>query len=178
LIKQAAGVVGCLVLAALTGCNARVARATTGAAGRAVKLPPLTAYVAGQGAVIPVRLGSGHVLPPIKVGRGFVLVSITPDGRTVVAANLDQGVTLIHTASGKAFKTVPLPGLPDGPAIITADGKTAWVSVNGDTLIPVSTRTGSAGAPKRLTRFGCCCHWPGGLLLVARPTFRLGTSGA
>ena len=31
---------------------------------------------------------------------------------------------------------------------------------------------------ERLTRFGCRCRWPGGLLLVAGPTFCLRISAA
>ena len=74
----------------------------------------MTAYVATEGpdVVRPVRLGTRKLLPPVRVRGQAFPVAVTPDGTTAVAVTYigrnRTVVTLIHTATGKAFKTVKL----------------------------------------------------------------------
>ncbi len=159
MIRQAAAGVGCLLLASLSGCGTRAAQATTASAVRSATTVPVTAYVAADHPTIvtPVRLATGKTLRPIRISLQALDVAVTPNGSTVVvvgyAAVNRSSVTLIHTATGKAFTTVKFTGFPwPAPIMFTPDSRTAYIAndVWSGTVIPVRTRTGRLGSPIRV----------------------------
>jgi YVTN family beta-propeller protein len=157
MIKQASAAVGCLLLASLTGT--RAAQATTAPAARSAATAPVTAYVATQypNTVTPVRLATSRFLKPIRITSQPLDVSVTPDASTVVvvgAASVNRSsITLIHTATGKAFKTVKFTGFPwPAPIVFSRDSRTAYIANDAwsGTVIPLRTRTGRLGPPIRV----------------------------
>src|SRR5258708_23976510 len=156
MIRQAAAGVGCLLLASLSGCGTRAAQATTASAVRSATTVPVTAYVAADHPTIvtPVRLATGKTLRPIRISRQALDVAVTPNGSTVVvvgyAAVNRSSVTLIHTATGKAFTTVKFTGFPwPAPIMFTPDSRTPYIAndVWSGTVIPVRTPTRRLGSP-------------------------------
>jgi YVTN family beta-propeller protein len=148
MIRPAAVVAGTVLLAALAGTVTQAAGATSEQA----KQPPLTAYVATDSdSVVPIRLVSGKILRPIRVHGQTFSIAVTRDGSTVVAVdyvgNNRSNVVLIHTATGRAFKTVRFTGFPFVPVVLSPDSKTAYIatSLGPDTVIPVRLRTGRLG---------------------------------
>jgi YVTN family beta-propeller protein len=119
-------------------------------------VPPVTAYVAtGYPDVVrPVRLATRKVLPPVRVrGQAFPL-AVTPEGRTVVVVTYVGGnrtvVSLIRTATGKAYKAVKFTGFAFvWPVAITPNSKTAYVVNDAwrGTVFPIQIRTGHLGSP-------------------------------
>src|SRR5690349_6517923 len=93
--------------------------------------------------------GPSVILP----GDGYAAVAVTPDGRTLYAANPgpdsnDSGhtVTPVDIATGKAGKPITVGTGPQELAV-TPDGKTLYVAEYDDTVIPVNLATGRPGTP-------------------------------
>lgn len=169
MIKPGVTVAGCLLLALLGGCGTRGGQATTVLGLHAPRSRSVTAYVGTEypDFVRPIRLTTGKTLPPVRVRGQAFLVAVTPDGGTVVAVtyvgNNRTIVTLIHTATGKAFKTVKFIGFSfESPVAFTPDSKTAYI-VNDARLgavIPIRIRTGHLGRPIRVG------HDPGAMAIT------------
>jgi YVTN family beta-propeller protein len=152
MIRSSAAVTGVLVLVALAGTGTGAAGAAATSARQARQLP-VTAYVAttSPDSVVPVRLATGKILPPIPVHGPTLSIAVTRDGRTVVVVNYTgsnrSNVVLIHTATGKAFKTVRFAGFPIVPVVLSPDSKTAYIatSLGPDTVMSLHLRTGRLG---------------------------------
>lgn len=158
MIRPAAVAAGTVLLAAFVGSGTPTAGAAAAPA-RQAKQPPLTAYVATDpDSVVPVRLATGKILRPIPVHGQTVSIAVTRDGRTVVAVNYAgsnrSSVVLIHTATGKAYKTVRFTGFAFVPVVLSPDSTTAYIatSLGPDTVIPIRLRTGRLGRRIRVRR--------------------------
>jgi hyaluronoglucosaminidase len=108
-----------------------------------------TAYVvnAGSGTVTPIATATNRAGPAIKVGDNPHAIAITPDGRTLYAANWGEPgmVTPIATAGKKPGHAVRTGIYPDA-MVITPDGRTAYVAnLGSNTVTPISTATNKAG---------------------------------
>lgn len=148
----AAGLMAALLAAALASAGGT---AVAGVA-RAAKRPPLTAYVSDYypGTVTPIRLRTGRILKPVKVGRFPTAVAITPDGRTLYVVN-HQSLSLVRTSTNKAVRKVNVPGYPWGsttPIVFTPDSKIGFVSSDSwnGTITPITTASGKALRPIRV----------------------------
>lgn len=147
------------MLVALAGTGTRAAGGAAAPA-RQVRQPPVTAYVAttSPDSVVPVRLATGRILRPVPVHGPTLSIAVTRDGRTVVVVNYTgsdrSNVVLIHTATGKVFKTVRLTGFPFVPVVLSPDSKTAYIAtrLGPDTVIPMQLRTGRLGRPVHVRR--------------------------
>lgn len=106
-----------------------------------------------RGTVTPIDTATHTPGEPIDVGREPLAIAITPDGRTVYAANTYDASTSPCTVTPIATAT-NTPGLPiqvgSGPwaFAITPDSKTAYViNLHGDTVTPIATATNTPGPP-------------------------------
>ncbi|MGX1912598.1 beta-N-acetylglucosaminidase domain-containing protein [Streptomyces phaeochromogenes] len=105
----------------------------------------LTANFSGA-SVSSVDLASG-ASAEIAVGRNPGEVVVSPDGRTVYAANQgSDSVSVIDVPTGKVTATIAVGDVPAG-LTLTPDGKTLWVAdYSDDAVQPVDLATGTAGA--------------------------------
>jgi YVTN family beta-propeller protein len=118
-----------------------------------------TAYVTATrgerrpGVVIPIRLATGKVLRPIPVGVWPNAISVTADGGTVYVSNFLSGtVTPIATKTNTALAPIKV-GSRFDEVVVAPDGRTLYVSQN-PTITPVSTATGVASQPLRISGIG------------------------
>jgi YVTN family beta-propeller protein len=78
--------------------------------------------------VTPISAATNTAGRPIQAGLGPRRLAITPDGKTVYAANVDwHTVTPINTATNRAGKPITVGKGPDAVAI-TPDGRTVYVA--------------------------------------------------
>jgi len=113
-----------------------------------------TAWVLGAGSgsgqtATPISTATNMPGTPIHVGTRYDQVAFTPNGKTAYDLVLPRGVTPISTATGRAGKTIKLPGA-EGMAI-TPDSKMAYV-IDGN-VVPISTATNTAGPPIRVSGY-------------------------
>jgi DNA-binding beta-propeller fold protein YncE len=141
-----------------------IRRARTGGA----RWRALAAWAALAGAgVAAIWCGAGYVKdglmarpPVIQAGPGPDAVALSPDGRTLYAADGGSydsgGVTPVSLLTGRAGNRIEV-GAPVGQLVLTPDGRTlyalAWVpgNVTGelDQLTPIDLATGRAEDPVR-----------------------------
>jgi YVTN family beta-propeller protein len=128
-----------------------------------------TAYVTDQipPEVIPIRVATGAVLPPITLPANFIplYLAITPDGRTAYSSLAVMGGNLllpISTVTRTALAPIKVGYSPDVIAV-TPDGTTVYVgesavqaynrggktlAINqGSQVVPVQTATNQPGRP-------------------------------
>jgi YVTN family beta-propeller protein len=120
------------------------------------------AYVAelGSDLVDQINVASGQVTTATSVPGGPIGVAISPDGSTawVVTkcggdiASCDTGsVDAVNIASPAPFPIaadIPVGSTPQGGIAITPDGKTVYVSNDGDgTVSPIDIASMTAGTP-------------------------------
>jgi DNA-binding beta-propeller fold protein YncE len=118
-----------------------------------------TAYVsvAGASEVDPIRIASGTLGRPIRVGADPETIVFTPNRKTAYVADTgDDTVTPFNVATGKPGRAITI-GARLGPLAATAaiaitpNGKTLYVGTNSDvpgeddTVTPVSTATNRPG---------------------------------
>lgn len=98
-----------------------------------------------------VRLlnGPSVILP----GDGYAAVAVTPDGRTLYAANAGPGssdsghtVTPVDIATGKAGKPITVGAGPQELAV-TPDGRMMYALLADGTIVPVNLATGRTMTP-------------------------------
>ena len=101
-----------------------------------------------QDTVTPISAASNTVGQPIKSGPGPRRLAITPDGKTVYAANVSgHTVTPISTATNRAGKPIMVGKNPSAMAI-TPDGRTVYVAnLLSGTVTPISTVANTPGKP-------------------------------
>jgi DNA-binding beta-propeller fold protein YncE len=125
-----------------------VAVSVTGAIGHRAAAPagiPATVYVLGGGqtlgTVTPISTTTGKAGRPIVVRTGSQIgpgglgtqLAVTPDGKTIWAADSAAGVTPISTATnrpGKPVRVVYQRGQGTSQVLVTPDGKTVYVLVD------------------------------------------------
>ena len=123
---------------------------------------PAIAWVAVQhpptDEVVPIRIATRTVLPPVKTGHGLVAFAITPDGKTIYAASkLASSVTPIRTATRTVLSPIRTCCYPAAIAI-TPDGKTVYTAEQstrgkaGHTVIPIRTADNTALPPIQVGR--------------------------
>jgi YVTN family beta-propeller protein len=118
-----------------------------------------TVYVTNQmaGTVTPISTRTNRAGKPIKVGFMASVIVFTPDGRTAYVGTANT-VVPFNTATRAVGKAIPLalPGFMGAitDMAITPDGKTVYVATLLGTVVPISTRTGRAGKPIRLSQNG------------------------
>jgi YVTN family beta-propeller protein len=122
-----------------------------------------TAYIAIQyphqgsmaSAIVPINTATGTAGARINVpARGYLLLAITPNGRTIYAVGRGAGheVIAISTATNTIIKKILVRNESDAIAI-TPDGKTiCLISVVWNTLTLISTATRTAGRPIKIGR--------------------------
>jgi DNA-binding beta-propeller fold protein YncE len=98
--------------------------------------------------IIPLRAGTAG--PPIRVGQ-FSDAAITPDGKTIYAAN-NAGVVPIRTATGTAGAPIRGTGGVGGQIAIDPNGKIAYRTIifPRDAIIPINLATDTVGKPIHL----------------------------
>ena len=103
------------------------------AAGSASAAPLLWSLNSEAGSVSTIDTGTGQASgTAIPTGEGPNSIAMTPNGRRAVVTNfLGDSATVIDTATRTPVATIPLPAHGERVAI-TPDGKTAWVTVEGD----------------------------------------------
>jgi DNA-binding beta-propeller fold protein YncE len=92
--------------------------------------------------VIDLKTAPPSIVQTLEAGQGASGVSFSPDGRTVVVANRNEGsISVFAVASGQLTKTdtIKLGGPASGPshAAFTPDGKRLLVTRDGDMFVSV-----------------------------------------
>ncbi len=108
-----------------------------------------------DGVIIPIRLATGRVLPPIPVGIWPSDMSFTANGKTAYVTNFLSGtVTPIVTATNTALAPIKVGSRPD-EVLAAPDGRTLYVlNLDEGTITPVRTATGTALHPIRVPGAG------------------------
>jgi YVTN family beta-propeller protein len=127
-----------------------------------------TVYAYGGGSVTPISTATNTARKPIHLhgNGGEGAIAVTPDGKTVYVLTIHPDTVVpISTATNVAGTPINVrlgPGdvpvfgaLAASQFVITPDGKTAYLFAGGDTFIPISTTTNTAGQPIQL---GSDCH--------------------
>jgi YVTN family beta-propeller protein len=97
--------------------------------------------LAGGHTVTPVDVATGEPGTPIRVGNGPQALVVTPDGRTLYVANIDDNmVTRITVATGKPGGAIRAGHGPQALAV-TPDGRTLYVAdILGGTVAVISLK--------------------------------------
>ena len=127
-----------------------------------------TAYAYSGSAMTPIRTATNTPGKPIHLHANFGegAIAITPDGKTVYVLTLNpRTVVPISTATntaGTPIKVHLVPGYAPifgaqaaAEFVITPNGKTVYLGTGGDSVIPISTATNTAG---KTIRFGANCR--------------------
>lgn len=154
-LSAAAAAVVIAVPALVSGAGQKAGKPAPAAA---VPAAARTAYVAvGRDTVVPISLATNTAGTPITVpvttlgGLGTTSAAATANGRTVYEfgitydPGLEETVTPIDTATNTAGRTVTIPTVEPFDIAIDPDGKTAYVSANGN-VFPINIATNSADA--------------------------------
>ena len=102
--------------------------------------------------VIDLKATPPAVIATLEAGAGAAGVSINAAGTLALVANRMEGTVSVFTIAGKTLTAagkVPLGDAKSGPStvIFAPDGKTAWVTRDGDNKISVLTVDGSKVEP-------------------------------
>ena len=102
--------------------------------------------------VIDLKAAPPAVIATLEAGAGAAGVSINAAGTLALVANRMEGTVSVFSIAGKALTPagkVPLGDAKSGPStvIFAPDGKTAWVTRDGDNKISVLTVDGSKVEP-------------------------------
>ena len=102
--------------------------------------------------VIDLKATPPAVIATLEAGAGAAGVSINAAGTLALVANRMEGTVSVFTIVGKTLTAagkVPLGDAKSGPStvIFAPDGKTAWVTRDGDNKISVLTVDGSKVEP-------------------------------
>jgi YVTN family beta-propeller protein len=127
-----------------------------------------TAYAYSGSTVTPVSTATNTAGTPIHLHGNFGegAIAINPDGKTLYALTINPDTVVpVSTATNTAGTPIRVHLLPSGITgfaaeaasqfTITPDGKTAYLLTGGDSVIPISTVTNTAG---KTIQFGSDCR--------------------